>query len=359
MKFKIKYASQIVGVFVILAFLFLAVILMLMGVNQRWFAKNYLFKSRFASGTGLSVGMPISFKGFDIGKIRAITLAEDNTVEIDFTIQDTFYPKVYENSLLQLRTNPLGLGGGLFFHQGKTPTPPLEEFSQIPSLDLPEGREIARKGLVNMPKDDDPVNRLIGAIEPILTNADLALVSMEKLLATVDSALAGGSSTPLAAVVDGAARSAGNLGTITAQVARNLETTLGETNALLANLREITANLRETTAALRDPRGMVKTLLDPKGSLATLLDDNDRLFLQLEGILQGAAGGVGELKDFAAFVNTTRPQLLGVLEEGREAVRLSQDVLQGLRNNPLLRGGVPPRPPAPTIQTGYRDEALR
>ena len=155
------------------------------------------------------------------------------------------------------------------------------------------------------------------------------------------------------------ARTAANVGNITGSVSKTLDETLAKTNAVLANLNEITANLRETTGALRDPRGMVKTLLDPKGSLATLLDDNDRLFNRIEDILKGAAGGVGEMQDFAAFINTTRPQILGILEEGREAVKQGQDVLEGLRNNPLLRGGIPPRLPTPTTQAGYRDEALR
>lgn len=352
MKFKIRYASQVVGVFVILAVLFLAGILILMGVNQRWFAKNYYFTSRFASGGGLSIGLPISFKGFEIGKVTKIALAEDNTVEIKFYIRDTFYPKVFENSVLQLTSNPLGLGGGLVFHQGSNPSPPLEEFSYIPSLDLPEGREKAGLGLAVIPREDDAINRILGEIDPILINANLFLLSINELLSSLNSGLAGKTSSPLGKIV-------ADLGSVTGSVSGSLDETLAATNVLLGNLTEITANLKATTESLRDPRGLIIKLLEPKGSIATFLDDNNRLFDEVEKILKSAAESMDEVQSFAAFINSTHPQLLGMLEEGRQTVRLGQDVLEGLKNNPLLRGGITPKTPIPTTQQGYRDEAFR
>jgi len=43
MKFRIRYADQLVGVFLLLAVLAIAVILVFLGINQRWFAKDYQF----------------------------------------------------------------------------------------------------------------------------------------------------------------------------------------------------------------------------------------------------------------------------------------------------------------------------
>ena len=59
MKFRIRFADQLVGAFLLAAVLAVAVILVFVGINQRWFAKNYQFRSRFDSAGGLSVGMPI------------------------------------------------------------------------------------------------------------------------------------------------------------------------------------------------------------------------------------------------------------------------------------------------------------
>jgi phospholipid/cholesterol/gamma-HCH transport system substrate-binding protein len=358
MKFKIRFASQIVGVFVIVAVLFLSGAFILMGLNQRWFAKNYYFTSRFSSGKGLGVGMPISFKGFEIGKITKLTLTDDNTVEIHFFIQDTFYPKVFENSVLQLITNPLGLGGGLVFHQGKEPTEPIKEFSYIPSLDLGDGRVLIKRGLVDISKDDDAITRLLGEVEPILLNVNLLLLSLNELLDSVNSALAGTSTEPLGTMVKEAEKIVRNLNSTTRTVSGSIGDTMTQANDLLGNLNEITANLEATTAALRDPQGLVKKLLDPKGSISTFLDDENRLFDQVEGILKGVNESLNQVNEFSSFINTTRPQLLGILEESQQAIKQGQDVLLGLKNNPLLRGGIPDKLPTPTTQAGYRDEAF-
>jgi phospholipid/cholesterol/gamma-HCH transport system substrate-binding protein len=74
MKLRIRFAEQVVGAFVLLAIVGVGVILVFIGINQRWFARNYYFISRFASGDGLAVGMPIMLKGFEIGRVSRIRL---------------------------------------------------------------------------------------------------------------------------------------------------------------------------------------------------------------------------------------------------------------------------------------------
>ena len=91
MKFKIKYADQIVGLFIIVALAMLAVIVILVGVNQRWFAKDYSFWTVFSSANGVSPGTAIVMNGFTVGKIDKISLNDDNKVDVYFHIYDTYY----------------------------------------------------------------------------------------------------------------------------------------------------------------------------------------------------------------------------------------------------------------------------
>ena len=74
MKFKIRYADQIVGILAITAILALVLTIFMLGSRQRWFARNYNFQTTFETASGLSVGMPIQYKGFTIGKIKSIFL---------------------------------------------------------------------------------------------------------------------------------------------------------------------------------------------------------------------------------------------------------------------------------------------
>jgi ABC-type transporter Mla subunit MlaD len=73
----------------------LATILILMGINQRWFAQNYLFTTKLRNAVGLSQGMAIKFKGFDIGKVTDFSFnSEEDMVDVTVEIFDTYYEQV-------------------------------------------------------------------------------------------------------------------------------------------------------------------------------------------------------------------------------------------------------------------------
>jgi phospholipid/cholesterol/gamma-HCH transport system substrate-binding protein len=338
MRFRIRFAHQIVGVFLLLGIVAIAAILILMGANQRWFAKNYYYWSTFASAEGLSVGMPIKLKGFEIGKVSSITLTRANAVDMEFYVYDTYQRKVVPNSVLQLVASPLGLGSGLLFHPGKGEEDPLPEFSFIPSLDLGAGRELVRKDLVEIPQQEDVIASTIEQLAGTLTEVDAAIKVVSQTMATIDASLRGEQVGPLATVLN------------------DLTTTTARLNAVLAETQGVVSNLNAMSAEMKDPTGLVKRVLDPKGSLATFLDDDNRLYDQVASSIEELNGIITELHDFTAFVNSAQPQIAGLLEKGRTTLDQGKDVLEAVKNNPLLRGGVPQRREQPGTFQSYRDE---
>ncbi len=338
MKFRIRFAHQIVGVFVLLAIVAVAATLILLGINQRWFAKNYYYWSTFKSANGLSVGMPIRLKGFEIGKLSAMSLTKDNMVEIEFYIIDTYYDKVLPNSVLELSSNPLGLGGGMFFHPGKGPAEPLPEFSYIPSMDLEVGRNLVEKGLVDRPSGEDPVGAVIASLGPILEQVDATLVGIQEMVGSLNSSLKGEGSGPLTAVLN------------------DLETTTEKINGVLDDLEKVAANIEELSEGMKDPTGLAKKLLDPKGSVATILDDDNRLYNEIAQSVEELGLIISELSEFISFVNSTQPQISGILEKGKDTLDQGKDVLEAVKNNPLLRGGIPAQLEQPTTFQSFRDE---
>jgi phospholipid/cholesterol/gamma-HCH transport system substrate-binding protein len=348
MKFRIRFAHQVVGVFILVAVAFVVAILVLMGVNQRWFAKNYYYESEFDSAGGLSVGMAVNFRGFEIGRVTNISLSEENRVEVDFYIQDTYVDRVYRNSVLQLTSSPIGLGGGLVFHQGVEPTEPLPEGSFVPSLSTPEGRELVAQGKVEVPRSSDAIGSLIDQLDPILTNVNNVLMEVEVTLATVNSALAGEDEGPMGVMM-------ANLNDLMVEVDRTLEETTVRTNVVLDNVGVITGNFSEASEEFADPTGIIPKLLDPKGSIATILDDNNALYDQIEAILISMNSTASEVEELSGFINSQTPQIAALLAEGREAVSTGQDVLEGLSNNPLLRGGITPQLDQPTTFQSFRE----
>ncbi len=349
MKFHIRFADQVVGFFVLVALVTIFTIIIFMGINQRWFAKDYYFTSRFLSGNGLSVGMPIKLKGFKIGTVDKIKLNEDNTVEAKFHIFDTYYDKVTRNSVLELTTSPIGIGGsGLQFYPGKSKEL-IPDNSYIPSMDFEDGQDLVAKGLVDKPQTDDTIVKIINRIGPLLDTTNKTLNSLNGLIVTLDEGLKGESDTPVAEII-------ARVSIMTDQLNGILNDASGEIDAILKNTSGITSNIETTTASLTDTKGLVTKLLDPKGSIAKLLNDNFELYNQINAILSDVELTTSELGSFTKYINSSRPQISELLEGSREALAKGKDVLEALSNNPLLRGGITEEKDQPTTFRGYRQE---
>jgi phospholipid/cholesterol/gamma-HCH transport system substrate-binding protein len=56
-----------------------------------------------------------------------------------------------------------------------------------------------------------------------------------------------------------------------------------------------------------------------------------------------------------AFANEKQPQISTLLDQTIDAINQGEDVLTGLKNNPLLRGGIPKTTAQPTTFGGLRD----
>ena len=56
------------------------------------------------------------------------------------------------------------------------------------------------------------------------------------------------------------------------------------------------------------------------------------------------------------YINSTQPQISTILEKGRDTLDQGKDVLEAVKNNPLLRGGVPPQREQTSTLKSYRDE---
>jgi phospholipid/cholesterol/gamma-HCH transport system substrate-binding protein len=342
MKFQIRFADQIVGLFIILALLSVVFILVMMGMNQRWFSKDYEYTSSFKSGNGLSVGMPITYKGFQIGSIDEVELLQNNNVKIIFHIFDTYYDKVRKNSVLQHAVSPIALvAGGMLFHPGKSPDL-IPELSFIPSSDSEEGKELIAKELVEIPPRDDAVLNIINDISPLLE-------SITNIVNSLSSTLDGNSEGPIGEIIE-------EISVMITKLNKSISAAMISANEILLNTRGITSNLEITTSELTETKGLVTHLLDPKGSFATLLDDDDELYKELFSIIAEAAKTTEELTEFVNYINSTQPQISELLEGSREAIIKGKDVLEGLSNNPLLRGGITAVTDQPTTFRSYEEE---
>ena len=366
MKFRIKYADQVVGIFVLFALILLAGILVLMGSKQRWFARDYVYISQFNSSTGVSVGTGILYKGFQIGRIQKMSLNRDNKVDVVFAIYDTYIGRVTQNSILELVISPIGLGNQLLFHPGKSNIQ-LPENSFIPSYDSVEGKYLVDNNLVDRPPKDDTITRLLSTVNPLLENVNDTVIQLEKTLNLIYAAINGNGSGPIAETLADTAASVQQVKQLLGQANTAVESFVPRFSGVMSQVEEtlppvlssistITTNLAQTSAALKDPTGLIPRLLDPKGSLKTLLDDGNQLFNHIDSSLAEVEQSMKNLEGATATLAAQMPRIMATIEDARSAIVSAQDVLEGLKNNPLLKGGIPERLDPGSIPTGLRND---
>ena len=148
MKFKIRYADQIVGIFSLAAIAALIIFIFAIGAAQHWFVKKNNYYTIFDSGSGFSAGMDLTYKGFSIGKVKSITL-KNGMVRVDYYVLDDYASYVHENSLVELITSPIGLGSSFVLHPGNSKNL-LDSDSEIYRLDSGYGRALIEKNLVHI-----------------------------------------------------------------------------------------------------------------------------------------------------------------------------------------------------------------
>ena len=335
MKFKFKHADKIVGLFTLIALVLLVIIAVFAGVNKKWFTKKVFYRSLFTSAEGLKVGMGVNLRGFEIGRVRAISLNADNQVDIVFYIYEDYHDRVRPDSVVALPSSLLGAASALEFYPGLAEGYPLPDGTLIPSTQTVDGKMLVKTRRVDKPESGNPLDDAIGRLPDILGNIDETIASIGADAGGLMASLEGKGDDDLASSI------------------RNIE-------GITANVKQSTRDLTEITADLaaltEDPTGLVPTLLDPEGSLATLLDDDDELWNRIMAILGEVEGAVSGVNDLAASLSGVSPQLALALDETIRALEDAQKVMEGLRNNPLLRKGISPETPPENPGTDTRAE---
>jgi len=323
MKFKIRFADQIVGIFIVLALVSLVLVIMLLGKSQRWFAKDYSYSTLFPSATGLSQNMPVQYKGFTMGNVKKFYLTENDDVEVIFSIQEEYHDRIRMGSMVEVLASPIGLGNQFLLHAGRGEL--LEEGSFVPVVGSAQARELVRQGLAIEPYYDDSITLLMNRISSILAQLDEALgqgsdiTEIGKIVGSLKQTLYGLEALP-----------------------KTIDEMLAELEPALAKVDPILEDISAITTQISDPNSLVSKVMDSDEEVYTYI-----------------AGSLGSISSLLDNLDKTMagqlPQLAGIIMELRTTLKSADDVLVSLTNNPLLRNGVPDRVESQSGGTGPRD----
>jgi len=289
-KFSIRFADKIVGTLVILALAILIFVIFMLGRNQRWFVHDYQYKTYFSSASGVSTNMAIQYKGFTIGHVKKITLAEDDNVEVIFNIFEEYNDRVREGSMVELQASPIGLGSSFIFYPGKGKE--LPEGVTIPEINSNEAKKLLTSGLAERVESSDSINAIITQVNSLLASLNTSL-----------------------GVKDDEGRT---------------------------SLNRIIADLEDTAAGINDVVGSISRQIDPiLGNIETILEPDGAVISNIADILGSLSGVMESLDKTISVIPENLPQIKMLLSDLHNALIEAEKLMVSLLNNPLLKGGVP------------------
>ncbi|GHV29169.1 hypothetical protein AGMMS4952_14470 [Spirochaetia bacterium] len=354
MKFRIKHADKIVGLFIIVALGIVIFAILMIGSKHRWFARDGLYRTYFESASGLSTNMSVQYKGFTIGNVKKIDLNAEDKVEVYFTIYDTYLDRVREGSLVELRSSPIGLGGSqLIFYPGVAGTP--MEGDIIYNINSDEGKLLIENGLAFVPNQDDSITIIVNRVNTLLGNINGMVTQLRNAFRGADT-LGTPDSTPLGGIVTGVQGAVKDASSLIRNVDGSLEPILMDVDEVIAKLNEI---LTQAQSLLGDLKVVTTELANPDSLVLTALSTDGAIYTNIEKSLGALAGTLTNIEATAAYLPAqVMPQVMGLITEVREALISVEDVLTGLRNNPLLKNGIPEKVQGGTGGTSPRDVAF-
>jgi len=336
-KFKIRFADQIVGFFVVLALVSVVVVIVLLGRSQRWFAKDLSFYTILPSAGGLSKNMAVQYRGFTIGNIKNFYLTNDDDVEAVFTIQEEYKDRVREGSLVEVMQSPVGLGNQFLFHAGKGDI--LGKGAFVAAVGSAEADALVAQGLAEEPRHDDSISLLMSRASSILDDVG-------RTVTQVNEALGPGSNvTNIGKIMGSVQKTLTGAEVLPQTLDRTATDVTKQIDQLQAQLTPILANINALTAELNKPDGLLYTVMDTNGDVYTNLVKS----------LRSVSAILDSLDRTTAFIPGQMPQLAGLISDLRSTMKSAEDVLVALTNNPLLRGGIPQKLETQAGGTSPRD----
>lgn len=349
MKFKFKYTDRIVGAFVIAAVTIVGITGGLIAVNRKVFVTRYIFKTKFVDAVGISTATPIYFKGFEIGRLSGYTLNKDNMIDGEFEVYDTYRDRIVAYSALTKSSTSPFSAVTIELLQGPHADSLLPDGGYVPSLETPDGQRLrlARK----VQKPSDAVSSMLANLDHLLDNLNRdhnedqgaifrGLVGMADATDKLNTLLSGLDNTLQKLGKDGNRNDGALFRALsnTADMTEQLNTTTERLNAALATADEL-------LKAYKNPDGIARRLVDPSGKT---------FFEPLSASLTNLNTSLEELNALLKFMNAQAPDAAEVLSESKSALRESRRTMEGLNNNPFLRGGI-----SPDVKPEIRSEKIR
>ena len=289
MSFKFQHLEKIVGVFLTVVILVIVIVVVIIGREQRWFEKNYEYSTKFRRGEGISIGMPVSIKGIQVGEVKEVFLNDENWIEVNFTIFQEYAERIRKDTVVKLRAPLIGAKVLEIIPGPGVETPALVSGSYIWSADSDEGQRILARRLAD--EKPDQITRVMNNVELLTYN-----------LSSDDG---------------------------------SLNSTLNEVQDFFVMLSDEEGSLNQMLLSLES---IMKSIEDKEGSIGKLMSDDYELYLSIMMLMQNLNAMIMNFQELSSTLAETSPEIKAAIERSNRTMKEAIGLIDTLQHNFFIRG---------------------
>ena len=289
---KMKLA---VGIFVITLFITISTFLYFVLENKGTFNKRYDYHFTTDSASFFSVGMPLKFSGFDIGVIDDISLNDDGTVYMTFSVDETNRRWMTNETVLMIIKPLIG-------------SPHIEVYSAIDNELLEAGSEL------KILQSDD-INDMITKLEP----------AVDKILNIIDN---------IDSITFDIAKDDSNLKQ-TMQNIKNFTAKLSSSDSILSSItgdkestKNIIASLNKTTEIMKELHTISKNISKTTSSLdVDIMNPASSAVKELDAIMKDVKQKLDALDNTVKAIGSYDKDLVDLKQQISVSVQKSNQIM--------------------------------
>ena len=242
--------AQIVGTFVVIPVLILAVAGFWMSKTEHLFESKYHLKASLSKSYGLEPGAPVVVSGIRIGRVKQVDLNDRGTVDLTIQILTRYQDMVKDNSELRITKSGVVVGQTqVDIGMGTASSPVLVEGATIRAIE---------------PRD---IGDLLNEVEPVLMAVKQTLLRVETITQDLQGGLKAGGKA-----LEQVALATQDLPAVVASVQRTIasvEQTATALPAMTGSIKRTLSVVDRVTADVQQTTGRLPAILDSAQSALT------------------------------------------------------------------------------------------
>lgn len=191
MAYRFLKREKIIGAFIVTAFLLFMVAIVFIAKGQNLLAKKNYYTTIFNSADNLSKGMPIKFRGLEIGAVKSLYLNKANEIVVRFYVLREYADRIKVDSVIKINAPLIG-EKVMEITSGTVGSKQAKDNSILYSIDTEEGLELLTSQISTLPKSPtDLIVQNVQLLTAQLSNPKGPFMQTLKNLQQFSSAFAG------------------------------------------------------------------------------------------------------------------------------------------------------------------------